>query len=214
MKKSNRIIAWTIQGVIVVLLFWPTVGYQQQPSKPVVFQSGTPKIDTAPFDIIPYTMGNPKPYGSYFHGPTTIIAENGDLLVATAQGRMHGIGLIVQSRSTDSGVSWNYEGVIYDHSKIKPGETCYNPAYALAPDGRLLMFVQTTNPEVIVEGEAGPPELTFGGEHMGGYVYLISSDNGKTYDYKGYIDPLHPKYIDAISTNVIMIGPRFSYQFK
>ncbi len=202
MNKSNRILAWRIQGVIVVLLFWPTVGYQQLPSKPIVFQSGTPKIGT-PFDVIPHLMGNPEPYGTYFHGPTTIVAENGDLLVASAQGRMHDIGVIVQSRSTDGGVTWNYEGVVYDQSKRNPHESCYNPAYALSPDGTLVMFVQTTNPEVIVEGEAGPPELRFGGEHMAGCVYLISSDSGKTYDYKGYIDPLHPKYIDTITTNVI-----------
>ena len=200
MKKSNRILAWWIQGVIAVFLFWPIIGCQQQQTKPVAFQPELPKIDI-PFDVIPHLMGNPEPFGTYFHGPTTIVAENGDLLVASAQGRMHGIGLIVQSRSTDGGVSWNYEGVVYDHSKIKPGETCYNPAYALALDGKLVMFVQTTNPEVIVEAET--KNLSLKGEHFAGCVYLISSDSGETYDYKGYIDPSHPKYIDAITTNVI-----------
>ena len=189
--------AWRIQGVIVVLLFWPTVAYQQQPSKPVVFQSGTPKIGT-PFDVIPHLMGNPEPY---FHGPTTVVAANGDLLVASAQGRMHGIGMIVQSRSTDSGVTWNYEGVVYDHSKRNPGESCYIPAFVLAPDGRLVLLVQTTNPEVIFEAET--KNLVLGREQFAGCVYLISDNHGKTYEYKGYIDPVHPKYIDGISSKII-----------
>ena len=150
-----------------------------------------------PFDIIPHTYGDPE---TYFHSPSTIVAANGNLLVASGHGRVHGVGVIVQSRSTDGGASWNYEGVIYDHNKRNLSESCYGPAYARAPDGRLVLLVQTTNPELILEAEA--KNLVLGGEQFAGCVYLISDDHGKTYEFKGYIDPEHPEYVEGTTSNI------------
>lgn len=158
-----------------------------------VAAEGTPRMG-APFDVVPHWQsgGGAEPY---FHGPSTIVAANGDLLLATAQGRSHGIGVIVQSRSTDRGASWGFEGVIYDHGKRQPGGSAYNPAYALAPDGRLILTVQTTSADALKRS----------GEKAGfaGYVYLISSDHGKTYQHKGFIDPRKPKNVGAVTTNLL-----------
>src|SRR2546422_8864259 len=88
---------------------------------------GAPKIGI-PFDVIPYsqTGGGSE---QYFHGPSTIVSANGNLLVTTAQGRSHGVGVIVQTRSKDRGNTWNFEGIIYDHSNIQSGGSAYNPPY-------------------------------------------------------------------------------------
>ncbi len=159
--------------------------------------SGAPIIGK-PFDIIPHSFGIPE---NYFHCPTTIVAANGDLLVASGQGRVHGVGNIVQARSTDGGESWNYEGVIYDHGKRNPSESAYGTTFARAPDGRLVLLVQTTNPELILEAEA--KNLVLGGEQFAGCVYLISDDHGKTYEYKGYIDPETPHYVEGSTSNIL-----------
>ena len=119
-------------------------------SNTIVRVDGAPIIGK-PFDIIPHSFGIPE---NYFHCPTTIVAANGDLLVASGQGRVHGVGNIVQARSTDGGESWNYEGVIYDHGKRTPSKSAYGTTFARAPDGRLVLLVQTTNPELIMEAEA------------------------------------------------------------
>jgi len=165
-----------------------------------------PKIGT-PFDVIPHLSGGAD---AYFHGPSTIVAANGDLLVATAQGRRHGIGVIVQSRSTDGGATWSFEGVVYDHAKTSPGGTAYNPAYALAPDGGLVLTVQASNVDDVREGaeregsRLGGQVMTPGVEYVyTGYVYLISSDHGMNYEYKGFIDPVQPRNVGAVTTNIL-----------
>lgn len=156
-----------------------------------------PKIST-PFDVIPYLPGGA---GAYFHGPSTIVASNGDVLVATAMGRTHGIGVIVQARSKDGGETWAnsdrgaYEGVVYDHALTNKGGSAYNPAYALAPNGNVILVVQTTAVDRLKEeGEAAG---------FGGYIYLLSSDHGMQYRYKGYVDSSNPKRVGAVTTNIL-----------
>lgn len=150
-----------------------------------------------PFDVIPHDQ--PGDAGAhYFHGPATIVAANGDLLVTTAWGATHhhNIGKIVQTRSTDGGKTWQYEGVVYDHGKTIAGGSCYNPDYGLAPDGSIILMVQTSNIKALGKG----------GEKAGfnGYVFLISKDHGKTFEYKGFVDPDEPRNVEAITTPLIV----------
>ncbi|MFC1561187.1 sialidase family protein [Candidatus Latescibacterota bacterium] len=148
-----------------------------------------------PFDVIPHDQ--PGDTGEhYFHGPATIVVENGDLLVTTAWGGSHGhgIGKIVQTRSTDGGKTWQYEGVIYDHGEKIPGGSCYNPDYGLAPDGSIILMVQTTSIKALGKGEKAG---------FTGYVYLISTDHGRTYEYKGFVDPDEPQNVESIPSPII-----------
>lgn len=177
-----------------------------------MISSATAQIPTfdKPFDVIPHDQ--PGDTGAhYFHGPATIVAANGDLLVTTAWGvsQIHNIGKIVQTRSTDGGKTWQYEGVVYDHGETIPGGSCYNPDYGLTPDGSIILMVQTSNIKALGKG----------GEKAGfnGYVYLISKDHGRTYEYRGFVDPGEPRNVEAITTPLIerngtMYFVSFSYE--
>ena len=162
-----------------------------------------------PFDVIPHDQ--PGDAGAhYFHGPATIVAANGDLLVTTAWGvsQKHNIGKIVQTRSTDGGKTWKYEGVVYDHGETIPGGSCYNPDYGLAPDGSIILMVQTSNIKALRKGEK---------TGFTGYVYLISTDHGRTFEYRGFVDPDEPRNVEAITTPLIvrngtMYFVSFSYE--
>lgn len=194
-----RLLFLAVAGIAMYFVFQGVKFYNDEENYNLSHQhsSGAPIIGE-PFDIIPHSFGNPE---TYFHCPTTIVAANGDLLVASGQGRVHGFGNIVQARSTDGGASWNYEGVIYDHSKRKPNESAYGTTLARAPDGSLILLVQTTNPELILEAEA--KNLVLGGEQFAGCVYLVSEDHGKSYVYKGYLDPESPHYVEGSTSNIL-----------
>lgn len=193
MKDTNPIFTKWFQAAVLGLPFL-AMDLQGVASQS---QQAAPRIGI-PFDVIPHLPGGAE---DYFHGPSTIVAANGDLIVATAEGRSHGIGVIVQARSKDGGVTWKtsdrawFEGVVYDHSITTVGGSAYNPALALAPDGKLVLTVQTTNAEALRQG----------GERSGftGYIYLVSSTHGQNYHYKGFIDPERPRNVGAVTTNLL-----------
>ena len=109
------------------------------------------------------------------HGPAVVRAANGDLLLSHQDSDRHGggDGYVHQWRSRDNGFSWEDEGPAADWRER--GLDALFGDYALAPDGRLIMFVQRRQP---LGGDKG----------IGATWYSISTDHGRTWEEQGPVD--------------------------
>lgn len=136
-----------------------------------------------------------------FHGPAAVVAANGDWLVSYQDSDDHGgnDGVISQVRSSDRGKTWKRDGIVFDQRLEKYFGR--NPAYGVTEDGRLVLVVQRWRPlppgqKFILEREQG----------MHGSVYLISKDNGRTYEYKGLVDPGQPLRHQGTTSPIVRVG--------
>ena len=109
------------------------------------------------------------------HGPAGVRAGNGDILLSHQDSDQHrgGDGYVHQWRSTDEGFSWKDEGPAADW-RDRGLDSLFGDC-ALAPDGRLVMFVQRREP---LGGDAG----------ILATWYSISSDHGRTWEEQGPVD--------------------------
>lgn len=132
-----------------------------------------------------------------FHGPAAVVLHNGDWLVANQDSTDHSgrDGVISQARSVDNGKTWNRDGIVYDGRK--DGYFGRNPAYGMTPDGLLVLVVQRWKP-------LAPGEKYIIGKEEGivGSVYLISRDNGKSYESHGMVDPQKPLRHQGTTSNI------------
>lgn len=122
-----------------------------------------------------------------------MVAPNGDWLVAYQDG-LDDPGhdsFIRQMRSHDQGRSWLLDGIVYDERDEKVG--CRNPAFGLTADGKIVLVVQRTS-----VGEKPPHP-----EGLLNSIYCISSDNGKSCEYMGYVDPLRPRGHFGSSSHIL-----------
>ena len=111
------------------------------------------------------------------------MAPNGDWLVAYQDG-LDDPGhdsFIRQVRSHDGGQTWVPDDIVYDERD--KGVGCRNPAFGLTADGGIVLVIQRVS---VCERPTHPHELL-------NSTYCISSDNGRSYEYKGYVDPLRPR---------------------
>ena len=122
-----------------------------------------------------------------YHGPAAVVAANGDWLVCFQDSADHSgsDGVISQVRSRDEGRSWQVDGIVHDQRPERMFSR--NPAYGVTPDGRIVLVVQRWRPlpagEEFVLGKSVAIQPS---------VYLISADNGRTYQYQGVVDPEVP----------------------
>ncbi|MFH1742429.1 MAG: sialidase family protein [bacterium] len=132
--------------------------------------------------------------GQFLHGPCVTRCANGDWIVAY-QDALDDPGresVIRQRRSTDGGIRWVDEGIVYDERK--EGFGARNPAFGQTPSGKILMIVQ----------RVGLRRLGLvRGENIMGSVALVSSDNGKTYHSKGVIDKKIRQGHQGCSTHLV-----------
>jgi succinate dehydrogenase flavin-adding protein (antitoxin of CptAB toxin-antitoxin module) len=113
-----------------------------------------------------------------FHGPSVVRATNGDLLLTHQDSLEHrGIDCYIhQWRSTDNGFTWQDEGVAVDWRD--KGIDARHAEHCVTEDGKLVMVVQLVDPN------------GYGGNRsMMNNVYYISDNNGKTWQYRGEVDP-------------------------
>ena len=136
-----------------------------------------------------------------FHGPAAVLAPNGDWLVCYQDSLDHSgrDGVISQVRSRDNGRTWINDGVVYDG---RP-ENWFgrNPAYGLNADGLIVLVVQRWRP--LPPGERA---VTFRNEGIGGSVWLVSRDEGKSYQYRGLVDSENPLRHQGSSSPLIKVG--------
>ena len=122
-----------------------------------------------------------------YHGPAAVVAPNGDWLVCFQDSADHGgtDGVIRQVRSRDEGRTWQADGIVHDQREQRMFSR--NPAYGVTPDGRIVLVVQRWRP--LPAGE----EFVLGTSvAIQASVYLISADNGCTYQHQGVVDPAVP----------------------
>ncbi|NIA11314.1 MAG: hypothetical protein GWP10_16710 [Nitrospiraceae bacterium] len=81
-------------------------------------------------------------------------------------------------------MTWQDEGAAANI--LKEGLDARAGEYGVTPDGRMVMVVQRVNPKS-------------GGANSGivNNTWYISPDSGKTWEYKGIVDPSHEKAILA-----------------
>ncbi len=115
-----------------------------------------------------------------FHGPSVARCSNGDLLLSHQDSLSHGGGdcFVHQWRSTDKGFTWADEGACADHRS--QGIDARFGEYGATPDGRLVMMVQLVDPS----SGSGDARIQNNG-------FYTSANNGKTWEYKGLVDPSH-----------------------
>ena len=111
-----------------------------------------------------------------FHGVSACRVPNGDLLVTHKDSIRHtgGDSVIRQWRSTDGGLTWQNEGIIADWRQ--QGYDLIMGELGVTPDNRLVLLAQTY--EAAASGNIGSCWNR----------WYISSDNGRTWEYKGIID--------------------------
>lgn len=135
-----------------------------------------------------------------FHGPAAVHAPNGDWLVCYQDSLDHSgrDGVISQVRSRDEGRTWVNDGIIYDE---RAGNWFgRNPAYGVTADGVIVLVVQRWRP--LPTGESA---VTFRKEGIGGSVWLVSPDDGKTYQQRGLVDSKIPLRHQGSSGGLIRV---------
>ena len=127
-----------------------------------------------------------------FHSPAAVVAPNGDWLVCYQDSEDHdGLdGVVSQVRSSDQGQTWTSDGIVFDQRGQQRRCLGRNPAYAVTNGEVIVLDVQRWFPA---------PQSEISSIH--GSVYLISQDNGKTYEYRGLVDPGVPlRHLGTTST--------------
>ena len=109
------------------------------------------------------------------HGPSTIRAANGDLLLCHQDSNAHrgGEGFVHQWRSTDNGFTWIDEGPVADW-RDRELDALFGE-YGLAPDGSLVMVVQRR--QVLTDDQGV----------IASWLQM-STDHGKTWQEIGAVD--------------------------
>ncbi len=121
-----------------------------------------------------------------FHNVSACRAPNGDFLVSHQDSLKHGGKdcFVHQWRSTDEGLTWQDEGAAADIREegldARAGEV------GVTPDGRMVMVVQRVDPK----GDGGNRSTL-------NNTWYVSSDSGKTWKYRGLVDPTHERAILA-----------------
>ncbi len=126
------------------------------------------------------------------HAPAVIEAPNGDWLVAFQDSRGNTrfgdhVGtdaVISQVRSSDQGKTWKSDGIVVDQRKN--GCLARNPAYGVSAEGVVVLVVQCTHLFDMTKQIIGREE------GIDGSVYVVSHNNGKTYESRGLVDPEVP----------------------
>jgi len=130
----------------------------------------------------------------FLHGPCVIQCLRGDWIVAY-QDALDDPGresVIRQRRSTDGGVTWTDEGIIYEETR--QGFGARNPAFGQTPEGKILMVIQ----------RVGLRRLgVVRGENIMGSKLLISRDCGHTYENRGSIDRFSRRGHQGCSTHIV-----------
>jgi hypothetical protein len=119
----------------------------------------------------------------FLHGPAAVVAPNGDWLVVyqdAIDDPSHD-GFIHQMRSQDQGKTWLDDGAVYDERN--KGVGCANPTFGLTANGHMVLVIQR---RAVCEKEGHPTELL-------NSTYCVSSDNGRSYEHRGFVDPLRPR---------------------
>lgn len=121
-----------------------------------------------------------------FHSISACRAPNGDFLVShqDSLGHLGGNCFVHQWRSTDAGLTWQDEGPAVDLRQ--EGLDARAGEYGVTPDGRMVMVVQRVNPKMIGKDNA-----------IINNTWYMSSDSGKTWQYKGVVDPTDEKAVLA-----------------
>ena len=130
----------------------------------------------------------------FLHGPAALVAPNGDWLVAY-QDSLDDPGhdsFINQMRSHDQGMTWLSDGIVSDERRENIG--CRNPAFGLTADSKVVLVVQ----------RASPGEKLSHPEGLLGSTYCVSSDDGRSYENKGYVDPLRPRGHFGSSSHLLL----------
>jgi hypothetical protein len=123
---------------------------------------------------------NPK---RFLHGPAAVVASNGDWLVAF-QDSIDDPGhdsYIHQMRSHDQGKSWVSDDIVYDERDKEVGSR--NPTFGVTKDGKIVLIVQRVG---VCKNVSHPHQLL-------NCTYCVSSDNGKNYEKRGYVDSVRPR---------------------
>ncbi|HYA21710.1 MAG TPA: sialidase family protein [Thermoproteota archaeon] len=148
---------------------------------------------SASFNLGPRVMVDNKPE-RFLHGPAVVVAPNGDWLVAYQDG-LDDPGrdsFVNQMRSHDQGRTWTRDGIIYDERDKRVGSR--NPAFGLTAKGKITLVVQ----------RASPDEKLPHPESLLNSTYCLSLDNGKSYAYMGYVDPLRPRGHFGSSSHILL----------
>ncbi|MEA3478798.1 MAG: sialidase family protein, partial [Bacteroidota bacterium] len=126
---------------------------------------------------------NPK---RNFHSVSACRTPNGDFLVNHQDSLRHlgGDCVVHQWRSTDEGLTWQDEGAVVDITN--EGLDARAGEYGVTPDGRLVMIVQRVDPK----GKGGNLSVL-------NSTWYVSKDSGKSWEYRGVVDPGHEKAILA-----------------
>ncbi len=140
------------------------------------------------------------------HAPALIKAPNGDWLLAFQYSRgttrfLDHVGadaLIGQVRSRDEGKTWEPETIAYDGRQS--GCLARNPAYGVSAEGVIVLVAQCSHLFDMSKQVIGRDE------GIDGSVYLISHDNGKTYEYRGLVDPVVPLRHQGTTAQIILVG--------
>jgi Neuraminidase (sialidase) len=121
-----------------------------------------------------------------FHNVSACRVPNGDFLVSHQDSLRHGGGdcFVHQWRSKDGGLTWQDEGAAVDIRQ--EGLDARAGEYGVTPDGRMVMIVQRVSPQ----RDGGNADII-------NNTWYVSSDSGKTWEYRGLVDPTHEKAILA-----------------
>ncbi len=122
-----------------------------------------------------------------FHSISACRAPNDDFLVShqDSLGHLGGDCFVHQWRSRDEGMTWQDEGAVADLRQ--QGMDARAGEYGVTPDGRMVMVVQRVN---IKLGNKNCDEII-------NNTWYVSLDSGKTWEYRGLVDPTHEKAILA-----------------
>jgi len=113
-----------------------------------------------------------------FHSVSACRAPNGDFLVShqDSLGHLGGDCFVHQWRSTDAGLTWQDEGAAVDIRQ--EGLDARAGEYGVTPDGRMVIVIQRVDPKMLDRGNSAVINNT----------WYMSSDSGKTWQYKGVVD--------------------------
>ncbi len=137
----------------------------------------------------------------YYHGPTLVVAANGDWLLAFQDSTSNSghDGVVTQMRSSDQGKTWRRDGIVFDQRN--QGRFGRNPLYGLTDDGVIVLIVNLFMPER--KPLPGDPHRAMTVDS----VWLSSTDNGKTYrDHGRVLREPRIRFTQATGTRLVTLN--------